>query len=89
MKTYSIQIENANDRILSIAVNILEELGAKTKVISTSKSKKEKFYNIEESKIFKDFQKWKKENPIEAEQIKKELNEEMMIYALGQISRSS
>lgn len=78
MKTYYIQIKNANDKILSIAVNILEELGAKIKIISTSKSKKEKFYNIEESKIFKDFQKWKKENPIEAEQIKKEINEEIL-----------
>lgn len=41
-----------------------------------------KFYDFNESKIAKEIQKWKNENPQEAEEIRKELQEEMQGYSL-------
>ena len=41
---------------------------------------KDKFYNIEETQMFKNFKKWEKENTQEAKQIQQEIEEELKGY---------
>ena len=41
---------------------------------------KDKFYNIEETQMFKNFKKWEKENTKEAKQIQQEIEEELKGY---------
>lgn len=38
---------------------------------------KDKFYNIEETQMFKNFKKWEKENTQEAKQIQQKIEEEL------------
>ena len=41
---------------------------------------KDKFYNIEETQMFKNFKKWEKENTQEAKQIQQKIEEELKGY---------
>ena len=47
--------------------------------IDESKNK-DKFYNIEETQMFKNFKKWEKENTQEAKQIQQKIEEELKGY---------
>lgn len=75
MNTYTLRLENANERVLNIFKNLAEELGAKLKIDKAKN--KGKFYKIEETQMFKDFKQWQKDNPQEALNLQKEIEEEL------------
>nr|WP_321319230.1 hypothetical protein [uncultured Campylobacter sp.] len=75
MKTISLQFENGNQAILNIFKNVAKEMGAKLKI--DEPKNKDKFYNIEETQMFKNFKKWEEENTQEAKQIQQEIEEEL------------
>ena len=78
MQIINMQLENGNQTILNIFKNVAKEMGAKLKI--DEPKNKDKFYNIEENQMFKNFKKWEKENTQEAKQIQQEIEEELKGY---------
>ena len=78
MQIINMQLENGNQTILNIFKIVAKEMGAKLKI--DEPKNKDKFYNIEETQMFKNFKKWEKENTQEAKQIQQEIEEELKGY---------
>ena len=78
MQIINMQLENGNQTILNIFKNVAKEMGAKLKI--DEPKNKDKFYNIEETQMFKNFKKWEKKNTQEAKQIQQEIEEELKGY---------
>ena len=78
MQIINMQLENGNQAILNIFKNVAKEMGAKLKI--DEPKNKDKFYNIEETQMFKNFKNWEKENTQEAKQIQQEIEEELKGY---------